>query len=685
MNLDSSLILIKGVGEKSYALYNKLHIYTVNDLLHYYPRDYEQYQEATFIVDCTEQMIFAIEAIVVGNPSVKKIRNLTVMNILVKDKTGQMNLTFFNMPYLKNVLKPGSIHIFRGLVSRRGDRLYMEQPRIYQKEEFFKLINVMQPVYPLCAGLTNNSIIKSMSQLKEMIINLKENLPEEIIRKYSLISYGEAVLGIHFPSNFQHLIEARKRLVFNEFFYFILSIRRLKESTEMLDNHYPMLEVADTKRLQECIPYELTNAQKKVWSEIQNDLQGPYAMNRLIQGDVGSGKTILAFLALLMAVSNGYQGALMAPTEVLAKQHFDNLISMVEDYSLPFKPILLTGSTSAKDKRQTYEMIENGLVNVIIGTHAIFQEKVIYKNLALVITDEQHRFGVRQRETLAKKGENVHVLVMSATPIPRTLAIILYGDLHLSVIDEVPSNRLPIKNCVVNINYRQKAYTFMEKEIENGRQIYIICPMVEQGEAEGLEDVQTYCDKLKSILSPNIQIAYLHGKMKNSEKNRIMEEFSEAHIDILISTTVIEVGINVPNASVMMVENAERFGLASLHQLRGRVGRGKEQSYCIFVNSSNSPHSKKRLDTLVNSNDGFHIANEDLKLRGPGDLFGIRQSGAMDFKLGDIYNDASILQETSSCIDLLLEEDPNLLLEKNSPIAKTLELGNCIQVDFRSI
>lgn len=685
MNLDSNLISLKGIGEKSYALYNKLNIYTVNDLLHYYPRDYETYHDLVTISECSEQSVCAIEAVVVGNPIVKKIRNLTVMNILVKDKTNQAHLTFFNMPYLSHVLKSGSIHIFRGIVIKKGDQWHMDQPHIYKKEDFLKLINIIQPIYPLCAGLTNKNMIKAMNQLKELIVSQKENLPTYIIKKYSLISYGEAVLGIHFPIDLEHLIEARKRLVFNEFFYFILSIRKLKESTERLDNHYPMIETSYTKRFIESLPYKLTRAQNKVWMEIQNDLYSAHAMNRLIQGDVGSGKTILAFLALLTTVSNGYQGALMAPTEVLAKQHFNNLMTLATEYFLPFFPILLTGSTSLKDKKSAYEQIEKGEVNVIIGTHAIFQEKVLYKNLALVITDEQHRFGVRQRETLAKKGENVHVLVMSATPIPRTLAIILYGDLHLSIIDEVPSNRLPIKNCVVNTNYRQKAYSFMEKEIEKGHQVYIICPMVEQGENEGLEDVQTYFHKLRAIISPNIQMAFLHGKMKSSEKNKIMEEFSLAHIDILISTTVIEVGINVPNATVMMVENAERFGLASLHQLRGRVGRGKEQSYCIFVNSSSSKTSNKRLDTLVNSNDGFYIANEDLKLRGPGDLFGIRQSGVLDFKLGDIYNDATILQETSVCIEELLLEDPNLQLEKNRSIANTLELGNYIKVDFRSI
>lgn len=410
-----------------------------------------------------------------------------------------------------------------------------------------------------------------------------------------------------------------------------------------------------------------------------------HVMNRLIQGDVGSGKTILAFLALIMCVANGCQGAMMAPTEVLAAQHYETLLQLQKKYQLPIHPVLLTGSTTVKDRREIYARIESGDANIILGTHALIQDKVSYRNLALVITDEQHRFGVRQRESLAQKGNMAHVLVMSATPIPRTLAIILYGDLHISVLDELPANRLPIKNCVVNISYRETAYRFIEKEVAAGHQVYIICPMVEEGEMAELEDVVSYTAKLKGSLSSSIQIAALHGKMKPAEKNRIMEAFASHQIDVLVSTTVIEVGINVPNATVMMVENAERFGLAQLHQLRGRVGRGDAQSYCIFMSKSKKPETMARLKILNESNDGFYIASQDLKLRGPGDLFGIRQSGALKFTLGDIFQDAAILQRASDWADRIFAEDASLSSDQYACLGQYLEKSQINEVDFRTI
>ncbi|MDE7186872.1 MAG: ATP-dependent DNA helicase RecG, partial [Lachnospiraceae bacterium] len=408
-------------------------------------------------------------------------------------------------------------------------------------------------------------------------------------------------------------------------------------------------------------------------------------MNRLIQGDVGSGKTILAFLALIMCVVNGYQGAMMAPTEVLAAQHYESLVQLQKQYRLPIRPVLLTGSVTARERREIYARIESGEANIILGTHALIQDKAVYRNLALVITDEQHRFGVRQRESLAQKGNGVHVLVMSATPIPRTLAIILYGDLHISVLDELPANRLPVKNCVVNTSYRETAYRFMEKEVAQGHQVYVICPMVEEGEMAELEDVLSYTAKLKGTLPSSIQIAALHGKMKPAEKNRIMEAFAARQIDVLVSTTVIEVGINVPNATVMMVENAERFGLAQLHQLRGRVGRGAAQSYCIFMSKSQKPETMARLKILNQSNDGFYIASQDLKLRGPGDLFGIRQSGDLRFTLGDIFQDAGILQRASDWADRILAEDAGFATEQYDSLREYLEHSQINEVDFRTI
>ena len=399
----------------------------------------------------------------------------------------------------------------------------------------------------------------------------------------------------------------------------------------------------------------------------------PYAMNRLIQGDVGSGKTILAVLALLMCAANGYQGAMMAPTEVLAVQHFETISSYVKKYGIAFRPVLLTGSMTAKEKREAYAKIASGEANLIIGTHALIQEKVEYKNLALVVTDEQHRFGVRQREMLASKGLYPHILVMSATPIPRTLAIILYGDLDISVIKELPKNRLPIKNCVVDTSYRKTAYHFMKKQIAQGRQCYVICPMVEENETTEAENVIDYTEQLQAEMGDTIKVQYLHGRMKQKEKDQIMEAFGKNEIQILVSTTVIEVGIDVPNATVMMIENAERFGLAQLHQLRGRVGRGSYQSYCIFISASKSKETKERLEILNKSNDGFFIASEDLRLRGPGDLFGIRQSGTLDFGLADVFQDAKLLQKANEAAEELLLEDPHLQKEEHCALKKAVE------------
>ena len=678
---------IKGVGEKTAALFGKINVFTVEDLIGHYPRDYETYDAPVSIREASPGSVQAIYGQITAIPNVKKVRNLSILNAILKDGSNDsIQLTFFNMPFLKKVLKPGGFYLFRGLVQQRGTHKIMEQPRMFTWDEYKQKSGRLLPRYALTKGLTNQTVQKSVAQALEYYPPEKEYLPQMILQKYPMLSHREAVYALHFPENREELLAARSRMVFEEFFSFLLVLRKNKELAAKTENHFPMYETADTVRFLEQLPFPLTKAQKKVWSELREDMGSPYAMNRLIQGDVGSGKTILAVLALLMCAANGYQGAMMAPTEVLAVQHFETISGYVEKYGIAFRPVLLTGSMTAKEKREAYAKIASGEANLIIGTHALIQEKVEYFSLALVVTDEQHRFGVRQRETLAAKGREPHVLVMSATPIPRTLAIILYGDLKVSVIDELPANRLPIKNCVVGTSYRPKAYEFITKEVAAGRQAYVICPMVEEGESEDLENVVDYTEKLRAALPPSVQVAYLHGKMRPADKNRIMEEFADKKIDVLVSTTVIEVGINVPNATVMMVENAERFGLAQLHQLRGRVGRGEFQSYCIFISTSEAKETMERLQILNHSNDGFHIASEDLKLRGPGDIFGIRQSGEFAFALGDIYTDANILKEASDAVEQLLISDPDLTDDDSRALVNYFKEHTAVNVvDFRTI
>lgn len=665
---------LKGVGEKTAQLFEKLDITTTDDLLVYYPRDYEYFSDPVTLEQAAADEVTAVSGRIRGNIATRHVRGLSITAFEMECAGGGiLQMTYFNMPYLKNSLKRDTQYVARGYLLKKGGRFVMEQAKLYKPEEYGKMAGRMMPCYGTTKGLTNNAITKAVRQALAVSSLPQDHLPGIIRESEHLNPLEDAIRQMHFPDSKELLVQARERLVFDEFLLFILMLRRMREDNQVVQNQYPMIDVADTGRLLEALPYRLTAAQQKVWAEIRSDLTSEHVMNRLIQGDVGSGKTILAFLALLMCVANGYQGAMMAPTEVLAAQHYESLSQLQKQYKLPVRPVLLTGSATAKERRQIYAQIESGEANVILGTHALIQDKVVYRNLALVITDEQHRFGVRQRESLAQKGKQVHVLVMSATPIPRTLAIILYGDLHISVLDELPANRLPIKNCVVNTSYRETAYRFMEKEIAAGRQVYIICPMVEEGEMAELEDVVSYTARLKSILPDTIQIAALHGKMKPAQKNRIMEAFAARQIDILVSTTVIEVGINVPNATVMMVENAERFGLAQLHQLRGRVGRGEHQSYCIFVQGDQEEEVKKRLEILSQSNDGFYIAAEDLKLRGPGDLFGLRQSGMMDLRIGDIYRDSGILRQASQAAGEMLAADPYLEREQHAGIRQALE------------
>ena len=669
---DQSIETLKGIGEKTAKLFEKVGIRTIDDLLHYYPRGYDTYGEPKTIGELSEDETGTVEGFLKSGATGVHVNGLSIVQATISDMTGKLRLVWYHMPYLKNTLRPDSHFIFRGRVIRKKNGLTMEQPQMFKPEAYEELLSSMRPVYAQTKGLGNKMITSAVEQALAFRTLERDYLPAGLRIANELAEYNFAIEHIHFPSNEEELKFARKRLVYDEFFFFLLAVRHLKEKRQNVQSPFHMEKQDECRKLLAELPYRLTNAQLRTLEEVLRDLKSGSVMNRLIQGDVGSGKTIIAVLALLAACENGYQGALMVPTEVLARQHFESVTELFEKHGVDKKVILLTGSMTAKEKRIAYEKVASHEADIIIGTHALIQEKIVYDNLALVITDEQHRFGVAQREMFGNKGQMPHVLVMSATPIPRTLAIILYGDLDISVIDELPANRLPIKNCVVDKSYRPRAYRFIENEVKNGRQAYVICPMVEESEMIDAENVLDYTKILRQNL-PGIRVEYLHGKMKGKEKNKIMEEFAAGEIQVLVSTTVIEVGVNVPNATVMMIENAERFGLAQLHQLRGRVGRGDKQSYCIMVNASGNKEKNRRLDVLNKSNDGFYIASEDLKLRGPGDIFGIRQSGDLEFQLADIYTDAVTLKKVSEDVNRLLEQDENLEQEENQELKKRLD------------
>lgn len=664
---------LKGIGEKTAKLYEKLGVFTIADLLSDYPRAYDTFDPPVPVGNLMEDQVMAVCASLTKAPDLVRFNRMQMVSVYIRDITGSLQIVWFNMPYMKSNLKPGIFYVFRGRVVRKRGRLMMEQPEVYSKEAYDELAPSMQPVYSQTKGLGNKAIVKALRQALESRTLEREYMPSYIRKKHQLAEINYAVEHIHFPEDQSQLLFARKRLVFDEFFFFLTGVRKLNEKKADRTSSYVMKPSDQVKTFLNRLPYKLTQAQMRTWSEILTDLSGGLIMNRLIQGDVGSGKTIVAFLALLTAAYNGFQAALMAPTEVLARQHYESLSQMLSKQGMEIRTVLITGSMNAKEKREAYEKIRSHQADLIIGTHALIQEKVEYDNLALVITDEQHRFGVGQRELFSDKGKDPHILVMSATPIPRTLAIILYGDLDISVIDQLPQGRQPIKNCVVNPQWRPKAYDFIRKQVEEGRQAYVICPMVEPSELLEAENVLDYTKKLRKELPSSITVEYLHGQMKGKEKNAVMERFASGDVQVLVSTTVIEVGVNVPNATVMMIENAERFGLAQLHQLRGRVGRGDFQSYCIMVNCSGEEGVSKRLDILNHSNDGFYIASQDLKLRGPGDIFGMRQSGDLEFKLADIFTDAPLLKSVSEEVNQLLDQDPELSRPEHQELKQKLD------------
>ncbi|MCI9137835.1 MAG: ATP-dependent DNA helicase RecG [Lachnospiraceae bacterium] len=695
MNRISGIGELKGIGAKTEQLFHNLGVYTVGDILLHYPKNYDKLPPITALSELSEFMFgnkdvseentyekdgvtAAVALRIDKSPYVRAGRNMQVTSLTKQEGEVKIELVWFRMPYLKNTLKTGEWFVFLGKITRKGNGYHMEQPQIFSPEKYEAMEECLWPCYALTAGLGKNKVSQTIKKVLEELDLSVDYLPEDIRMRRGLAEYNFALENIHFPKSEESLEQARKRLIFDEFFQFILSAGMQKEQMEEIVNDFsfPPLEEGQplwAEKVMEHLPYQLTDAQKRTLEEIRRDLRGQKVMQRLVQGDVGSGKTIIAFLAMLDAAQAGCQSALMAPTEVLAVQHYQTFTELCEENGLDIPVILLTGSLSPKEKRRVYERMQLYSNAMIIGTHALIQERALYDNLALVITDEQHRFGVKQRETLFFKGSQPHVLVMSATPIPRTLAIILYGDLDISVIDEVPAKRLPVKSCVVGKNSRDKSYDFLRKEISKGHQIYVICPLVEESEGLEAENVTDYAEVLKKELPADIVVECIHGKMKSGRKNLIMEQFARNEIQVLVSTTVIEVGVNVPNATVMMIEDAQRFGLAQLHQLRGRVGRGEAQSYCIMINTTDSEKAKKRLEILNKSNDGFFIAGEDLKLRGPGDFFGIRQSGLLEFRLGDIYQNADLLKQASEEASLILSEDRKLTAPEHEKIREQSE------------
>lgn len=645
-----SITSLKGVGEKTAALLSHLDIYTVEDMIHYYPKDYKTYPQPVSIGSLKNGQTAAVCGCITDTLRMSGRPGKKIITCHVSDGSGLLSLTWFNALFLKNVLHKGGHYVFFGKVREYKGMLTMEHPEFFEKDAYKEVLGRLIPVYVKTKGLNDRTLSKLAAAALSTKGENAEYLLDPLLESFDLMNMDMALNQVHFPDNILRLKRARKRIAFDELFFFLLEIRASKALSDEDGNSHPVNDFKAGRNFVKKLPFELTKGQKTTIKEIEKDMASHHVMRRIIQGDVGSGKTIVALTAMINAYASGFQSAMMAPTEVLAMQHYETIKGYFEKYDIDVPVECLTGSLKASEKKRIYAELSEGKTGILIGTHAIIQDKVEFKNLGLVITDEQHRFGVKQRDFLAGKGNIPHVIVMSATPIPRTLGLIIYGDMDISVIKELPAERLPIKNCVVGPESRNTSYNFIKKEVENGRQAYIICPLVEESENMDLCDVISYTSQLRKHL-PGVRCEYLHGKMKNDEKILLMEEFASGKISVLVSTTVIEVGINVPNATVMMIENADRFGLATLHQLRGRVGRGAHQSYCIMINTSDSDEAKERLDILNKSNDGFYIASEDLKLRGIGDMLGIRQSGEMSFKMADIYEDADLLKPASRLSD----------------------------------
>lgn len=685
MELYNSVSEILNVGNHRERILNNMNIYTIKDLIEYFPRGYEDRSNIRKISDLVVGEFNTFIGSVARSAENTTAKRLIITNVKIKDETGKVNVVWFNQPYMKDVLKSGCKYIFTGKYKKDFNKSEVVSPEYEKVTDENNCLSGgrITPVYVLTFGISQKilrSIIKDT--LDKTYMKFYDFIPFEIRKKYHLCERGFAITNIHFPQNNESFFIARHRLVFEEFFMMQLALLKMKVTLKTnkkgiaLKNDYSDIIIKN-------IPFSLTNAQKKVFDEVKKDMFSNKPMNRLIQGDVGSGKTIVAVMAAFINIKNGFQSVLMVPTEVLATQHFEVFNKIFS--SLGIKTVLITGSLTKKKKQETTKEILNGDAQMVIGTHAVIQDDIKFKNLSLVITDEQHRFGVRQRSILSEKGNNPHILVMTATPIPRTLALILYGDLDISIIDELPPGRQKIDTRAVTSSYHERVYNFIKKEIDKGHQAYIICPMIDENEKLDIQAAITYTNTIKEETFFNYKVECLHGRMKPKEKQIIMDKFVSGEIDILVSTTVIEVGINVPNATIMLIENAERFGLAQLHQLRGRVGRGSEQSYCILICDSKNNIAKQRMKVMKNSCDGFEISEMDLKLRGPGEFFGTRQHGLPELKIANIYKDMPILKEAQEAANEVINDKKNKILSKEEDEILSKEIINIIKPESISI
>lgn len=668
--IDTPISSIKGVGKKKQKMLEKINIYTVGDLIHYFPREYSDRSKIYKILDLTDGQNANLELEIIKGPIIRRVsKKVSVLNFIAKDDTGIIYLTWFNQEFVKNQIEIGQNLRVTGKVKKAYGKTELHQIIFENTENENKLTGKIVPIYGLTKGINNSDIIKWVEEAFETYSEYVDSIVPSIIRENrTLINYKEALKLYHFPQNRESFKEAKRTLVYEELFSTEIGISMIKKQNKKIG-----ISFSKTKELGSFVkelPFELTDAQTKVVGEILDDMESNTTMSRLVQGDVGSGKTVVAVISLYNAVLNNYQGVMLVPTEILAKQHFEKMKMFFEKTNV--KLGLLVGSMTAKQKRITNEALKNGEIDIIIGTHALLEDAIEFNNLGLVVTDEQHRFGVRQRAKLALKGNNIDVLVMTATPIPRTLSLIVYGDLDISIIDQLPSGRKPIKTYVVGSNKRFDAYTFIEEQIKKGRQGFVVCPAIEQSEEIDMKSAEEVYQVIKNHL-PNCKIGLIHGKLNKKDKDCIMNEFVNADIDILVSTTVIEVGVDIPNATIMLVENAERFGLAQLHQLRGRIGRSSHESYCILVNESKSEISKQRMDIMKHSTDGFEIAEKDMEIRGTGQVFGLKQHGLPEFKIADLVKDIKVLSEIKMDCEKLLEGSITLTSDEEQKIIKRVE------------